>query len=136
VARALAMWDDGLSAGQIARRIGNGCTKSALIGYARRNRWPSRAAPIIRLNPNGDGSVWTGPTGNAHSKVRKPVRAIPAPPKAPVEPPPRFRTCQWPTTSGRPWRFCDAPTVKGGAWCAEHHARCYHRYAPQRLEAA
>jgi len=38
-----------------------------------------------------------------------------------------FKTCQW--ISGDPTPFdeckCGAPTEKGGAWCAAHHAQVY-----------
>jgi hypothetical protein len=143
--RARLLWDEDVSASQIAHRIGKGCTKSALIGYAHRQGWPPRPSPIVR---NGVKATEPAPRvaprphhkppePDSTRKVRKVVRAIPTPPKAPPEPPPRFRHCQWPEGEDRrSWRFCDAPTAKNSAYCPTHHARCYHRYAPQRLEAA
>jgi|SRR5215469_247361 len=38
---------------------------------------------------------------------------------------PAFRTCQWTDSQNRPWRFCEAPTLDGSAYCPGHHARCY-----------
>lgn len=35
------------------------------------------------------------------------------------------RQCQWITNDGRPWRFCDAPSVPGRSWCAHHFARVF-----------
>lgn len=46
--KARALWDDGLSAKQIAVKIGRDCTKNAIIGMARRREWPDRPSPIIR----------------------------------------------------------------------------------------
>jgi hypothetical protein len=37
------------------------------------------------------------------------------------------KTCQYPMTDARPWLMCDAPTVTGLSWCAEHRAVCFVR---------
>ena len=60
--------------------------------------------------------------------------AQPKPPTASVVLPTLFRTCQWPLTNGRPWRFCDAPVVLGSAWCEAHYRTVYAR--PPRQERA
>ena len=45
------------------------------------------------------------------------------------EPPPRppyyvgcagAGCCNWPTSSGRPWRFCPEPREPGAVYCIEH----------------
>ena len=35
------------------------------------------------------------------------------------------RTCQYPTTDSRPWRFCGEPAVPGTSWCAACQARVF-----------
>ena len=35
------------------------------------------------------------------------------------------RTCQFPLTDCRPWRFCGKPAVAGTSWCASCHARVF-----------
>lgn len=46
------------------------------------------------------------------------------------------RKCQWPTSSGRPWRFCEAPVTVAGAYCCEHRARAYVAHSVARHAAA
>ena len=113
--RARVLWDEGVSCSQIARRLGLGCTKSALVGYAHRQGWPSRPSPLPPKRPG------------AHAK--KAVPRAPVPPRAPAEPLVAIRTCQWSDSVQRPWVWCGAPTVRNGPWCAEHRARCFHGYA-------
>jgi len=50
--------------------------------------------------------------------LRKPEPPPPPLPSPKVIPP--AKTCQWPLTDGRPWRFCDAPS-EVQSYCAEHH---------------
>jgi hypothetical protein len=137
---ARALWDEGLSCAQIAFRCYT--TKHSIIGLAHRRAWPPRPSPIGRTKDE----VRAAP---AQRKPEKPHRKAGAPrpaPKASPKPKPQremapvvlrvackperlavptatFQTCQW-ITGRRPWRFCDAPAVRG-AWCEVHHALCY-----------
>lgn len=64
IARARALWDEGLSTLEIGRRLG--VTKNALIGKAHRLEWPGRPSPIRR-------------TGTASARpARAPLATLPA----------------------------------------------------------
>ena len=133
---ARTLWDEGLPARQIAARVGHGATKSAIVGYAQRKRWPPRPSPIGR---------------QTEAKPRVPLRPSRKPPAAPkpvprpkLAPAPRLPAaptaplpsgCQWIPTDclGRPWRFCGAATLPSSPWCAVHRARVY---MPRRLLVA
>jgi hypothetical protein len=56
-------------------------------------------------------------------RAKRERKAKPAPaPVAVVAGP----TCQWTDSSGRPWRFCDAPVSgPGSAWCTRHRKIVY-----------
>lgn len=55
------------------------------------------------------------------------VRSILNIPDLPFEAGPRPRTCQWVTSEGAPWAFCDAPVAHpGSSFCAPHHARAWY----------
>lgn len=53
--------------------------------------------------------------GKSHRKAEPPPPPLPSPKAIPPA-----KTCQWPLTDGRPWRFCDAPS-EVQSYCAEHH---------------
>ena len=54
------------------------------------------------------------------------VRKILNIPDIPFEPGPRPQTCQWVTSDGAPWTFCDTPVAHAGtSFCPQHHARAW-----------
>jgi hypothetical protein len=157
--RARALWDEGVSAGQIAARIGHGCTKSALVGKAHRQGWPPRPSPIgqyvaevreaaerVPDKPHHRPAPYPSEAPHAVSAraARRAAKRAATKPSAALRvackpdvlgvPTAAFRGCQWPTTDARPWQFCDAPTVNGGPWCPEHH-KCAHERTPHRGDA-
>ncbi|HKW23536.1 MAG TPA: hypothetical protein VJO13_19295 [Ktedonobacterales bacterium] len=155
--RALAhqLWLWGEPASRIAKRMGHGCTKNAIIGYARRNDWPPRTSPIPRFGIRATGPVPRVPSKPHRSAAVIAARKPPTPPAVPVAPPapvlvvvpppspppeprePMLATCCWVVSSGRPWRYCDAPVCEvGSSWCEDHRARVYFRSARQERAAA
>jgi len=130
-ALARTLWDAGLLAADIARRVG-APSKSAVVGYAHRKRWPPRPSPIGRQ---------TEPVPRVPLRPSRKPPAAPKPvlrPKvvsAPRPPAPLPSGCQWIPTDclGRPWRFCGAATLPSSPWCAVHRARVY---MPRRLLVA
>ena len=67
--------------------------------------------------------------------VHNAVRDILNIPDLPFEPGPRPKTCQWVTSEGAPWTFCDAPVGHAGSsFCARHHARAWI-FAPPKPRA-
>ena len=66
-------------------------------------------------------------TGRGFGTIQKLLAGwAPSPVPAPVAEP---RGCQWTDSSGRPWKFCDAPVSgPGSAWCTTHRRTVYvHR---------
>jgi hypothetical protein len=143
IAAARALWDEGLTTPEIAARLGQGCTKHAVVGLAHRHRWPPRASPIIRNGvrpepvPRVPVKVHTSkavPPARIKTGCR-PVPTPPAPPRSPpVKPVGLIRTCQWIEGNARPYAMCGAPTRLGEVWCEHHHRTVFYR--SQRQEAA
>ena len=138
------LWDAGVSTREMARRIGHGCTRNAIVGYAHRHGFPPRPSPIgnrhntlvvPRVPHKGHHKGSTEPYTPRKAPVPVVVTAPPALPPAPVVWSP-FRTCQWipASVTRRPWRMCGAPTSRG-AWCSEHFAKVYSRSARQEAAA-
>jgi GcrA cell cycle regulator len=46
------------------------------------------------------------------------------------------RECQWPTSDGRPWRFCGCASVPGRSYCAEHVKMAFKTVQELRDEPA
>jgi len=103
VAALQRLWAQGLSASQIAERLGN-VTRNAVIGKAHRLGLASRPSPI-RVTP---ASV-----------------AAPAPRSGSYKGP----TCQWPMgdPAGTDFKFCGAPTEPGRPYCHQHCEAAYIR---------
>lgn len=152
LARARELWLAGLSAQEIAKAIGSGATKSAIVGKAHRENWPPRPSPIrwggvpavavprIPDQPHRKGAKPRTYAERKRRTVAKPP-PVPSPSPAVVVAPlsvptagPRYRECQWlEGTDRRSWRPCGEPVMKG-AWCACHYRIAYARSA--RQEAA
>jgi GcrA cell cycle regulator len=145
--RARALWDEGVSAGQIAARIGHGCTKSSIVGKAHRSGWPPRPSPIGRYLAEVREAAERVPDKPHHKAVEgatpkrrhQRVRPIPKPPQ-PVYVPPAptlvFRSCQWPLghPKERGFRFCEAAALEGKPYC-QHHNTVAHERTPHRGDA-
>ncbi|PDT55056.1 MULTISPECIES: GcrA family cell cycle regulator [Sinorhizobium] len=117
------LWNDGLSASQIAKRFG--VSRNVIVGLAYRNRDRFPARQKQSLAP----------------VRREPVRKqVPSPSPAPeVEPVPPTAydaerltqakllhelsagQCCWPINNGGPYLFCAAETT--GRYCSNHRAR-------------
>jgi hypothetical protein len=69
----------------------------------------------------------TGGREPGASPLESCVRKILNIPDIPFTPGPRPQTCQWVTSEGAPWTFCEAPVVHAGSsFCAHHHARAWY----------
>jgi len=138
------MWAQGLSASQIAHRLG-GVTRNAVIGKAHRLGLEGRPSPIKgtpgapRPRPRAAAkralaereaaaapAIAKTPMPAEQPAASRPI-APPAPPRQakPGEGP----ACLWPL--GDPgdadFHFCDALAVPGRPYCAEHCAVAYIR---------
>lgn len=54
----------------------------------------------------------------------QPMAAAPVAPPRPVHRLSRFE-CTFPLNDGKPWKFCEAPTVHGRPFCPDHCRRAY-----------
>lgn len=118
------LWPLGLSHAVMAERLG--VSKNAISGKAHRIGLPPRINPAFPTVPPGTRGERSH---KAPEPEGKPLLAIDRkPPEAPKSRPgvalPQLyqpvRECAWPLNSGRPWKFCEAPTVPGRMYCGDH----------------
>lgn len=114
------LWADGLTASQIAAKLGEGVTRNAVIGKAHRLGLASRPSPL---------------------KTEK-AKPAPAPSKTPeVEERQKItllqlteRMCKWPI--GHPgeadFQFCGEDSNPGQPYCQHHASLAYQSPAPRR----
>ena len=129
-----SLWTEGLSASQIARVLGQGITRNAVIGKVHRLGLAGRAAPTRVDRPR----LPSAPRVH-HMRVREPE-----PPVIEEEPLKlddgtfvgvlaiNDRMCRWPIgdPSGDEFHFCGRKPKSGSPYC-EAHAR--KAYQPQSL---
>jgi hypothetical protein len=85
------------------------------------------ASIMGEIMPGGPGLPAGGGAGLFVAPAAMSVRSILNIPDMPFEAGPRPRTCQWVTSDGAPWTFCDAPVAHAGSsFCAPHHARAWY----------
>ena len=114
------LWDDGLSASQIAKELGEGVTRNAVIGKAHRLGLKSRPSPVK--------------TDKEKKKVA-PKRVIKKADKQLVSLLDLTdRMCKWPL--GHPgdadFHFCGKNSEPGMPYCASHCAEAYQAQPPRR----
>ena len=139
------LWAQGLSASQIAGRLG-GCTRNAVIGKVHRLDLPGRRATSRIRSPRARARA----AARRPSPPRRPLLRPPAasgPPKMAcdgyvprpelVQVPPAERiqlsqlgehTCRWPLgdpVTDKDFGFCGRPAVRGRPYCAPHGAMGY-----------
>lgn len=125
---AKSMWVAGKSSREIAAVLGDGFTRSAIIGKMHREKMPrhttaptfafrprpahkpsDRARPHIPASPLPLGRVWKALPGTA------PISLLDL----------SDHTCRWPVGE-RPFRFCGCETVAGSSYCATHSHASRH----------
>jgi GcrA cell cycle regulator len=133
------LWIEGKTAAEIAKLIGGGVTRNAVIGKAHRLKLSGRISPIqenVRPDMGGAQAV-TAPRKIVKAKINKVSnRDI----IAPVQPPPveenycygdgvslvdlKERMCRWPIGDPKEdgFKFCGGPSEEGIPYCS-HHAR-------------
>lgn len=116
IERLKALWDEGLSASQIAKELGEGVTRNAVIGKAHRLGLKSRPSPV-----KSDKK----PVKRAQTKSDKqPVTLLDL----------TDRMCKWPIGHpGEPgFHFCGKPVEPGMPYCAAHCAEAYQAQPARR----
>lgn len=154
IAQLRQLWDEGHSTAEIGRRMG--MTKNAVVGKAHRLDLPARPTPIRRAptgaNPARPKTLQrtrgpTLPTLKSLTTVPDNTTASTTPilptENAPASPVATKRTtidakhpCCWPIgePGARGFRFCDAESMPGKPYCADH-AQLAYRKARKDLEA-
>ncbi len=159
ILRLRGLWDDGHSTAEIGRRLG--VSKNAVVGKAHRLGLPARPSPIRREGTGRPRVAQprrvTGPTLPPLPACAATLPSLPdLPPPAPSSGRPsnppaapvprvvpaarvgRLQACCWPLgePGTRSFRFCDAESLAGKPYCAEHAQLAYVRVRDRREEAA
>lgn len=117
------LWGEGKTAAEIAKELGEGVTRNAVIGKAHRLKLSSRVSPIqqnakkIKANNNA-----------APVAPRKPSKKVPVYLGKQVQMEDlRDRMCRWPNgdPQGDDFSFCGCRTVEGLPYCENHAAIAY-----------
>lgn len=129
------LWGDAtLSCSAIGTRLG--ITKSAVTGLRQRMDLPNRGSPIRRFRADAPKPEKPPAAAKPRRRVVRdyPIPAGSAQPMRLARPTAVFRSCQFPVTEGRPWRFCDTPLEEGQAvYCSAHQKRCWSAPPPRKV---
>ena len=126
------LWSDGLSASQIAKELGEGVTRNAVIGKAHRLGLEKRPSPV-----KSDKTKKAA----AAPKAAKPAAAPPPKKAAKSAPTSKVslldltdRMCKWPI--GHPgeedFHFCGKASQPGMPYCGSHCLEAYQAQPPRR----
>ncbi len=114
------LWDAGLSASQIAKELGEGVTRNAVIGKAHRLSLKSRPSPV----KTDKEKKTTTPRKTVKKASKKVVTLLDL----------TDRMCKWPI--GHPgeqdFHFCGKNSEPGMPYCAKHCAEAYQAQPPRR----
>lgn len=123
------LWGEGKTAAEIARLLGSGFTRNAVIGKAHRLRLSNRISPI-QQNDNVKKPVVVANASSANVAVVRPMAVPPSVPRgggvkmADL----KERMCRWPVGDPRDsehFHFCGEPSAPGMPYCAEHARMAY-----------
>lgn len=121
------LWGKGLTASQIAAKLGEGITRNAVIGKAHRLKLPSRPSPV-------KGEPEAAKPTPAPAAARKKEEAAPAPVKGLDLLELTEQTCKWPI--GHPgdpdFYFCGKPARPGIPYCPDHCLMAYQAQLPRK----
>lgn len=135
-------WNNGETASQIAARIGNGTTRSAILGVLHRmgaktgKRMPITVTKDQSLSGQGKSrGISAGilrrteirldsPDFNSASPMLKGSAWQPLPGSSPV-PLMDHNGCKWIVGPDNLW--CNEPKQGGSSWCPAHHARAFQK---------
>lgn len=121
VALLKRLWGEGKTAAEIAKELGEGVTRNAVIGKAHRLKLSSRLSPIQQNTKKVKSDA-------APPLPRKPTKKIPVFKGKEVKMEDlRDKMCRWP--HGDPqspeFSFCGCDVVEGLPYCAEHAKIAY-----------
>lgn len=117
------LWGEGKTAAEIAKELGEGVTRNAVIGKAHRLKLSSRVSPIQQ-----NAKKIKANTGIAAAPPRRPAKKVPIYLGKQVQMEDlRDKMCRWPNgdPQGDDFSFCGCRTVEGTPYCADHAAIAY-----------
>ena len=142
-------WDKGLTATEIAKDLGEGISRNAVIGKAHRLGLQSRPSPV---KGGGEATIAAVIADSVASPAGPAVAAAPAPRPAVAAPSRKVRptvpakpahttlldlsekVCKWPI--GHPgdsdFHFCGKPSNAGFPYCNDHCLQAYQAQLPRR----
>ena len=100
----------------LAERLG--VSKDAAVGKYH------RLFPNLVRNTTPRKGTSKAVTGKGVSTIQK---LAPPPPALPAKRLDKVLECSWITSTGRDAQYCNAPTLAGKSYCAEHHALAVRR---------
>lgn len=138
------MWTEGKSAAEIAKELGDGVTRNAVIGKAHRMGLSGRPSPIKKTKP---ATAEKKPAAKAKAKatpakektplVSKTIMPIPAAPRRERKQTPKGkglsildltdRICKWPLGDPQEedFHFCGDAVHPGRPYCVDHCTEAY-----------
>lgn len=141
------LWEQGLTASQIADKLGNGVSRNAVIGKAHRLDLKARPSPVkggeTPAEKPPSAAKASAPTAPTEAAASSPPARKPAAPRPPAAPASGGKTtlldlsdkvCKWPIGHpGEPdFHFCGKPSQPSFPYCAEHCAVAYQAQLPRR----
>ncbi len=134
------LWLEGLSASQVARKLGGGVSRNAVIGKVHRMGLAGRDVPTAPralggLSPRRSSKPRNTASALPNGPPRAPRPAQLAPP-APLDLPPTANiltlaedTCRWPIGDPQEegFGFCGRTCSTDGPYCAGHARRAFRR---------
>ena len=139
-ARMVELWNEGFSQSAIAETLNKESrgrlrlTKSSVNGKLKRMGVSGKTGSSGRANPaeKGGAAAVKAATQKITRAASEQVARLPNLPQ-PLAPavlrpnPHRQAPCSWPTSDGRPWTFCGAPSAAGKPYCEAHAKLAYER---------
>lgn len=131
LARAKALWDEGLSTAAVGRQLG--VSKNSIAGLRKREHWEPRKSPIPQLTPQqiADRTAKMQETKRLRGPPLRAMRETAPPRSLPTLPLNRPSTCQWPIGK----LFCGAATEPKQSYCLTHCKQAYSRWPPPEYAA-
>lgn len=134
------LWGKGLTASQIAKEIGGGITRNAVIGKAHRLKLPSRPSPVKTEQKKAPPAASPARAPERPASTDQPIE------KVAVEVPKHKttllelteQTCKWPI--GHPgdadFYFCGKPSRPGVPYCPDHCLMAFQAQLPRKDRSA
>ena len=128
VEKLYKLFSDGVGLSKIAENLG--VSKNAVVGKISRMGWPRRPNPVKREPsdaPKSPAATQKPTRAASEQAARLPIPTQPLAPAVLRPNPHRQAPCSWPTSDGRPWTFCGAPSAAGKPYCEAHVKLAYER---------